>query len=194
MAEKNEKAVAASTEKKPAKPVQKRPPWIIRTAKRIGRWFKELKSELKKVVWPSAKTVFKNTAVVLVVIIVVGVIIVVLRVGVVGMGLHPFAEIGRGQGRDFAFAFGSHGDVDVVVGQLFQPMLQLREAHACGGVAFPLAAGVLERSFLRGPKRHIGVAVVVFQHGEEAFLGLKQPHLVRFQNGIQKLIESLFHD
>ena len=30
-----------------------------------GRWFREMKSELKKVVWPSKKTVMKNTGTVL---------------------------------------------------------------------------------------------------------------------------------
>jgi len=28
--------------------------------KRIGKWFREMKSELKKVVWPSAKTLRNN--------------------------------------------------------------------------------------------------------------------------------------
>ena len=28
---------------------------------RIGKWFRELKSELKKVVWPDGKTTMKNT-------------------------------------------------------------------------------------------------------------------------------------
>ena len=30
-----------------------------------GRWFREMKSELKKVVWPNKKTVLKNTGIVL---------------------------------------------------------------------------------------------------------------------------------
>ena len=34
---------------------------------RIVKWFKDLKSEFKKVVWPSRKKVFNNTFVVLVV-------------------------------------------------------------------------------------------------------------------------------
>jgi len=29
--------------------------------KRIGKWFREMRSELKKVVWPSRKTLVKNT-------------------------------------------------------------------------------------------------------------------------------------
>ena len=30
-----------------------------------GKWFREMRSELKKVVWPSGKTTMKNTGVVL---------------------------------------------------------------------------------------------------------------------------------
>ena len=30
---------------------------------RIGKWFREMKSELKKVVWPTPKAFMKNTAV-----------------------------------------------------------------------------------------------------------------------------------
>lgn len=37
--------------------------------KRIGRKFKEMWSELKKINWPDAKTVAKNTGIVLVVVL-----------------------------------------------------------------------------------------------------------------------------
>ena len=40
-----------------------------------GLWFREMKSELKKVVWPSGKTTMKNTLTVLAVALVVGVCI-----------------------------------------------------------------------------------------------------------------------
>lgn len=42
---------------------------------RIGRWFREMKSELKKVSWPSAKTTMKHVATVILCVIVVGVFI-----------------------------------------------------------------------------------------------------------------------
>ena len=29
--------------------------------KRVGKWFREMKSELKKVIWPTRKTLVKNT-------------------------------------------------------------------------------------------------------------------------------------
>ena len=37
-----------------------------------GRWFREMKSELKKVVWPSPQKVAKNTATVIVCTVVIG--------------------------------------------------------------------------------------------------------------------------
>ena len=37
-----------------------------------GLWFREMKSELKKVVWPSKKTVAKNTGTVLLCSLVIG--------------------------------------------------------------------------------------------------------------------------
>ena len=42
---------------------------------RIGKWLKDMKSELKKVQWPTKKTVVKNTGVVIACVIVVGVFI-----------------------------------------------------------------------------------------------------------------------
>ena len=37
-----------------------------------GLWFREMKSELKKVVWPNKKTVLKNTGTVLLCSLVIG--------------------------------------------------------------------------------------------------------------------------
>ena len=31
--------------------------------KRVGKWFREMRSELKKVIWPTPKTLFNNTAI-----------------------------------------------------------------------------------------------------------------------------------
>ena len=44
----------------------------------IGKWFRETKNELKKVVWPSFSKVKKNTLIVLLYILVVGAVIWVL--------------------------------------------------------------------------------------------------------------------
>ena len=40
-----------------------------------GRWFREMKSELKKIVWPEGKTVAKNTGTVLLCSLAIGVCI-----------------------------------------------------------------------------------------------------------------------
>ncbi|HIW94684.1 MAG TPA: preprotein translocase subunit SecE [Candidatus Flavonifractor merdipullorum] len=42
---------------------------------RMGKWFREMKSELKKVQWPTAKQTFNNTVIVIVCCIVVGICI-----------------------------------------------------------------------------------------------------------------------
>ena len=49
--------------------------FITRGAKRIARWFREMRSELKKVVWPSKNQMVNNTLVVLACVVVVGIFI-----------------------------------------------------------------------------------------------------------------------
>jgi preprotein translocase subunit SecE len=44
---------------------------------RIVKFFKELKSEMKKVVWPSRKQVVNNTLIVIAVVVIVGVVIAI---------------------------------------------------------------------------------------------------------------------
>ena len=46
--------------------------FFVRAGKRISRWFREMKSELKKVVWPTASTTAKNTGTVLLCSLAVG--------------------------------------------------------------------------------------------------------------------------
>ena len=48
---------------------------------RIGKWFREMKSELKKVVWPSGKQLVNNTVVVLVAVLIVGIIVCLFDLG-----------------------------------------------------------------------------------------------------------------
>lgn len=43
--------------------------------KRIGRWFKDLRLEVKKIQWPTAKETAKNTLIVIAVCLLVGVCI-----------------------------------------------------------------------------------------------------------------------
>ncbi len=49
--------------------------WFARTWGRVRRYFRELRSELKKVVWPTPKQVAKNALFVVACVIVVGVLI-----------------------------------------------------------------------------------------------------------------------
>lgn len=67
------KEVAAKKADKPQKKAKK--PNIFA---RIGKWFHELKVEAKKVVWPTWKTVTKNTLVVLVVLVILCAVVTVL--------------------------------------------------------------------------------------------------------------------
>ena len=49
--------------------------WFVRTWGKIAKYFRELRSELKKVVWPTPKQVLKNAVIVLAYVVVVGVFI-----------------------------------------------------------------------------------------------------------------------
>ena len=46
--------------------------WFKRTLGAIARYFRELRSELKKVVWPTPKQVLKNTLIVIGCVVIVG--------------------------------------------------------------------------------------------------------------------------
>ena len=49
-----------------------------KSGNKIVKFFKEIKSEMKKVVWPSRKQVTNNTLIVLAVVVLVGLVIWVL--------------------------------------------------------------------------------------------------------------------
>ena len=49
--------------------------FFARTGKRLSRWFREMKSELKKVVWPTRSQTINNTLIVIACVLVVGVFI-----------------------------------------------------------------------------------------------------------------------
>ena len=63
--------------------------WFARTWGSIRRYFRELRSELKKVVWPTPQQVLKNTLIVGACVLVVGVFIwlfdFVARLGIDGL-------------------------------------------------------------------------------------------------------------
>ncbi|MBR1781542.1 MAG: preprotein translocase subunit SecE [Oscillospiraceae bacterium] len=100
MADKETKAVQApdaqdkSAKKEAKKEKAKKPNAFVRRIKSIGKYFREMKSELKKVVWPSRKTVFRNTVVVILVVLVLGVLIWVfdwLAAAVISALVHLFS-------------------------------------------------------------------------------------------------------
>ena len=62
----NEKAVQAAKKNKNAKPG---------FTARVSKWFRDMKSELKKVQWPSRKQTVNNTLIVIACVIVVGIFI-----------------------------------------------------------------------------------------------------------------------
>lgn len=66
----NMESVAQPTPKKEKK-AEKKPGFFAR----IGRWLREMKSELKKVQWPTRQTTTKNTLVVLTCVVIVGLFI-----------------------------------------------------------------------------------------------------------------------
>ena len=71
---------AAPAPEKPAKTEKKKDTKAEKKSKpgffaRIGKWFKEMKSELKKVQWPTRKQTINNTVIVIVCCIIVGICI-----------------------------------------------------------------------------------------------------------------------
>ena len=54
---------------------------VEKAAKKSGSWFKGLKAEYKKVIWPKKDEVTRQTVAVVVVSLVVGVIIAILDMG-----------------------------------------------------------------------------------------------------------------
>ncbi len=52
-----------------------RPNFFVRAAKGSQKWAREMRSELKKVVWPTWKQVVNNTGVVIATVLLVGIVI-----------------------------------------------------------------------------------------------------------------------
>lgn len=70
------KTDAASKDKAAKKAKDKKPGFF----ERVKRWLREMKSELKKVSWPTAKATMKNVGIVIVCVIIVGLLIGVFDV------------------------------------------------------------------------------------------------------------------
>ena len=83
---KNEKSaaaekIAAAEKVKAKKPKSDKPNIFVRAWKTIVRFFKDLRGETKKIVWPDGKTVLKSTGVVLAVVVVFTIVIWAIDLG-----------------------------------------------------------------------------------------------------------------
>ena len=103
----NEKLEQAAAEQavpapaKPAKAEKKKDAKLDKKSKpgffaRLGKWFKELKAELKKVQWPTGKQTANNTVIVIVCCIVVGICIWVFDLVAGGVISALLALFGKG--------------------------------------------------------------------------------------------------
>lgn len=72
MADDKKKAVAKENTSKAAKTVKKAKFSPKNIGKAIARFFKDLRGETKKIVWPTGKMVIKSTGIVLAAVIVIG--------------------------------------------------------------------------------------------------------------------------
>ncbi len=72
--------------------MNKKPNFFVRTGRRFSKWFREMKSELKKVVWPSGKQLVNNTLVVLVSVLIVGVIVCLFDM-LAGLGIDLLSNL-----------------------------------------------------------------------------------------------------
>ena len=75
MAKKDKENTASETSEKKDKKSEKKQP------NKVAKWFKDLKIEFNKVVWPTKKTVVNNTSVVLAVVVASAVLVGLLDTG-----------------------------------------------------------------------------------------------------------------
>ena len=73
-------AVQPASSNKPAKAEKSEPNFFVRNGRKLSKWFRDLRSEAKKVVWPTGKQVVNNTVIVIVCIILVAVFVALLDV------------------------------------------------------------------------------------------------------------------
>jgi len=70
--------VTAKKTDKPAKKPEKKQNFFARAGKKIAKWVRDLRSEAKKVIWPTSKQVVNNTIIVIVSVLIVAVFVAVL--------------------------------------------------------------------------------------------------------------------
>ncbi len=80
---------------------QKKGNIFVRMGRAIAKFFKDERSESKKIVWPDAKTVLKSTAVVIVVVAVLGVILWLIDTGL-SEGIGALVRLAERVGSDAA--------------------------------------------------------------------------------------------
>ena len=78
MADENKVGKSAEAAAKSDKPAKSKKPGLF---KRIGKYFRDTKSEFKKIVWPTFPSVVRNTLVTLAVCLVLGLLICLVDAG-----------------------------------------------------------------------------------------------------------------
>ncbi len=78
ISEKKDSDVSSKKDKKEKKSEKKQP-------NKVAKWFKDLRIEFKKVVWPTKKTVINNTSVVLAVVVASAILVGLLDTGFLGL-------------------------------------------------------------------------------------------------------------
>ncbi len=81
----------SSESKQSAKDAEKKPSVFSK----IAKYFRECKSEVKKIVWPTPKATFRNMGIVLAVLVLIGLFIFVLDTGLVAL-LGLIMDMGKG--------------------------------------------------------------------------------------------------
>ena len=90
--------VAAAEKKKDKKPANPNGNIFVRAGKAIKKFCKDLKGEIKKIVWPGANTVLKSTGIVLLVVAVCAVVIfgvdqlLIFLLSLLNLRENPFAS------------------------------------------------------------------------------------------------------
>ena len=67
------------------KSTDKKPNGFVRYFKGIGKFFRDGKTEIKKIIWPKPKAVFKNMGVVLLLIVIIGLFVFGLDIGLMNL-------------------------------------------------------------------------------------------------------------
>jgi len=82
---KNESAKKSSEKKTADKKAEKKPEKKPSVFAKIAKYFRECRSEIKKIVWPTPKATFKNVGIVLSVLVIVGLFIYGLDTGLIAL-------------------------------------------------------------------------------------------------------------